>query len=85
MSGFPQKSTDKENGINVGKIISVKNKSLLAMIKIEFVENSLKSKKHIETDDTLITRFCYLKFFFEANNIGKTNRQKLLILGKILN
>ena len=47
----------KEKGINVGKIISVKNKSLLAMMKIEFGESKLKSNKHIESDDGLLLDF----------------------------
>ena len=58
MSGFPQKDQQiKEKGIDVGKIISVKNKSLLAMMKIEFAESKLKSNKHIESDDGLLLNF----------------------------
>ena len=58
MSGFPQKDHQiKEKGKQVGKIISVKNKSLLAMMKIEFVESKLKSNKHIESDDGLLLDF----------------------------
>ena len=58
VSGFPQKDQQiKEKGINVGKIISVKNKFLLAMMKIEFAESKLKSKKHIESDDGLVLDF----------------------------
>ena len=58
VSGFPQKDQEiKEKGINVGKIISVKNKFLLAMMKIEFAESKLKSKKYIESDDGLVLDF----------------------------
>jgi len=44
-------------GINVGKIISVKNKSLIAMMKIEYAESKLKSNKHIESDDGVLLDF----------------------------
>ena len=47
----------KEKGINVGRIISIKNKSLLAMMKIEFAESKLKSNKHIESDDGILLDF----------------------------
>ena len=58
ISGFPQKDQKiKEKGIDVGKIISVKNKSLLAMMKIEFAQSKLKSNKHIESDDGLLLDF----------------------------
>ena len=58
MSGFPQKDQQiKEKGKEVGKIISVKNKSLLAMMKIEFVDSKLKSNKYIESDDGLVLDF----------------------------
>ena len=58
MSGFPQKDQQiKEKGINVGKIISVKNKSLIAMMKIEYAESKLKSNKHIESDDGVLLDF----------------------------
>ena len=58
ISGFPQKDQKiKEKGIDVGKIISVKNKSLLAMMKIEFVESKLKSNKQIESDDGMLLDF----------------------------
>ena len=58
VSGFPQKDQQiKEKGINVGKIISVKNKSLLAMMKIEFAESKLKSNKHVESDDGMLLDF----------------------------
>ncbi len=58
MSGFPQKDHQiKEKGKQVGKIISVKNKSLLAMMKIEFAESKLKSNKNIESDDGLLLDF----------------------------
>ena len=58
ISGYPKKDQQiKEKGINVGKIISVKNKFLLAMMKIDFAESKLKSKKHIESDDGLVLDF----------------------------
>ena len=58
MSGFPKKDQKiKEKGIDVGKIISVKNKTLLAMMKIEFVDSKLKSNKYIESDDGLVLDF----------------------------
>ena len=58
MSGFPKKDQKiKEKGIDVGKIISVKNKTLLAMMKIEFVDSKLKSNKYIECDDGLVLDF----------------------------
>ena len=58
VSGFPQKDQQiKEKGINVGKIISVKNKTLLAMMKIEFAESKLKLNKHIESDDGMLLDF----------------------------
>ena len=58
ISGFPQKHQKiKEKGIDVGKIISVKNKTLIAMMKIEFVESKLKSNKYIESDDGLVLDF----------------------------
>ena len=58
VSGFPQKNQQiKEKGINVGRIISVKNKSLLAMMKIEFAESKLKSNKHVESDDGILLDF----------------------------
>ena len=55
MSGFPKKDQKiKEKGIDVGKIISVKNKTLLAMMKIEFAQSKLKSNKQIESDDGML-------------------------------
>ncbi|MBD1148001.1 hypothetical protein IDH28_04120 [Pelagibacterales bacterium SAG-MED31] len=57
-SGFPKnQQIIKENGKDVGKIINVKNKSMLAMIKIEFALNKIKLKKNIETDDGLVLDF----------------------------
>ena len=58
MSGFPQKDHQiKEKGKQIGEIISVKNKSLLAMMKIEFAESKLKSNKQIESDDGMLLDF----------------------------
>ena len=54
-SGFPKnQQIIKENGKNIGKILSVKNKSILAMMKIEFALNKIELKKPIVTDDGLI-------------------------------
>ncbi len=55
ISGYPQKQIlIKEQGKDQGKIISIKNNYILAMLKIDFAENKLKSKKPIQTDDGLI-------------------------------
>ncbi len=57
-SGSPQnKQNIKENGIDVGKILNIKNNYMLAMIKIEFAENKINSKNSIESDDGLILDF----------------------------
>jgi len=57
-SGFPQKKQLlKENKKDLGKIISVKNTSVLAMMKIELALNKIESNKVIETDDGLVLSF----------------------------
>jgi len=57
-SGFPKiKQNIKENGRDVGKILSIKNNYMLAMIKIEFAENKINSKNSIKSDDGLILNF----------------------------
>ncbi len=57
-SGFPQnQQIIKENGKDLGKIISVKNTSVLAMLKIELALNKIELNKMIETDDGLVLDF----------------------------
>ena len=57
-SGLPKKQQlIKEKGKDLGKIISVKNNSVLAMLKIDFALNRLESKQPIKTDDNLILDF----------------------------
>ena len=51
------KQSIKENGSELGKIISIKNKSILAMLKIEFAETKIKSKEAIKTIDGLVLDF----------------------------
>ena len=46
-----------ENGKDLGKIISVKNNLVLAMLKIDFALKKIDSKKPITTDDNLILDF----------------------------
>ena len=56
--GSPKsKQPIKENGNEIGKIISVKNKSLLAMLKIEVAETKIQSSETIKTIDGLILDF----------------------------
>tara|TARA_Y100000746_G_C15391255_1_gene402318 strand:- start:32 stop:823 length:792 start_codon:yes stop_codon:yes gene_type:complete len=56
--GSPKsKQPIKENGNEIGKIISVKNKSLLAMLKIEVAETKIQSRETIKTIDGLILDF----------------------------
>ena len=57
-SGFPKKTQlIKENGKELGKIISVKNTSVLAMMKIDLALNKIELNKMIETDDGLVLSF----------------------------
>ena len=44
----------KENGSNYGKIISIENKSILAMLKIELAEKKINAQQQIKTDEGLI-------------------------------
>jgi len=46
---------DKEN--EFGKIISIKNDSVLAMLKIELAEIKINKKKQIKTNEGLILEF----------------------------
>ena len=56
--GSPKsKQPIKENGIDVGKIISVKNKSILAMLKIDIAETKIQSREAIKTIDGLVLDF----------------------------
>jgi len=57
-TGSPKlRQSIKENGNELGKIISVKNKSILAMLKIELAETKIKSKETIKTIDGLVLDF----------------------------
>ena len=57
-SGFPKiKQNIKENGKDIGKILSIKKNYMLAMIKIDFAENKINSKNSIKSDDGLILDF----------------------------
>ena len=47
----------KEDEKELGKIISIKNKSILAMLKIELAEKKIKLKQPIITDDGLVLNF----------------------------
>ena len=46
---------DKEN--EFGKIISIKNDSVLAMLKIELAEIKINKKKQIKTNEGLVLKF----------------------------
>jgi len=46
-----------ENEIELGKIISMENNSILAMLKIELAESKIKSQKKIKTNDGLVLDF----------------------------
>ena len=47
----------KEDEKELGKIISIKNKSILAMLKIELAEKKIQLKQPIITDDGLVLNF----------------------------
>ena len=44
----------KENGSDYGKIISIENDSILAMLKIELAEKKINAQQQIKTDEGLI-------------------------------
>ena len=46
-----------ENEIELGRIISMENNSILAMLKIEFAEDKIKSQQQIKTNDGLVLDF----------------------------
>ena len=57
-AGFPKADqTIKVDGIDYGKIISIENKSILAMLKIELAEKKIYEKKQIKTSDGLVFDF----------------------------
>ncbi len=57
-SGLPKKKQlIKDQGKEIGRIISIKNNSVLAMLKINFALNKIESKQPIKTDDGLILEF----------------------------
>ena len=59
-SGTPKnKQILKENEKEIGKIISVRNNSILAMIKIEIAESKIKLKEPIKTNDGLTLNFIF--------------------------
>ena len=47
----------KENGSDYGKIISIENDSILAMLKIELAEKKINAQQQIKTDEGLILDF----------------------------
>ena len=49
--------TIKVDGIDYGKIISIENDYVLAMLKIELAEIKIKSQKKIKTNDGLVLDF----------------------------
>ena len=49
--------TIKVDGINYGKIISIENKSILAMLKIELAEKKIYEKQQMKTSDGLVFDF----------------------------
>ena len=58
IKGLPKnKQSICENEIELGKIISMENNSILAMLKIEFAESKIKSQKKIKTNDGLVLDF----------------------------
>ena len=57
MINAKNKEIIRENGKDLGRIISVKSNFLLAMINIEIALNKIELKKTIETDDGLILEF----------------------------
>ena len=46
-----------ENGNDFGKIISIEDKFILAMLKIELSEEKIKSKQYLKTNDGLVLDF----------------------------
>ena len=46
--------TIKVDGIDYGKIISIENTSILAMLKIELAEKKINAQQQIKTDEGLI-------------------------------
>ena len=58
IKGSPKtKQSICENEIELGKIISMENNSILAMLKIELAESKIKSQKKIKTNDGLVLDF----------------------------
>ena len=49
--------TIKVDGIDYGKIISIENKSILAMLKIELAEKKIYEKQQMKTSDGLVFDF----------------------------
>jgi folate-binding Fe-S cluster repair protein YgfZ len=47
----------KDNENEFGKIISIKNDSVLAMLKIELAEIKINTKKKIKTNEGLVLEF----------------------------
>ena len=57
VKGLPSiQQTIKEGENELGKIISIKNKSLLAMLKIEVITNKIEENKPIITNDGLVLK-----------------------------
>ena len=57
-AGSPKvNQTIKVNGIDYGKIISIENKSILAMLKIELAEKKIYKKQQMKTSDGLVFDF----------------------------
>ena len=53
--GYPKvEQSIKENGSDYGKIISIENDSILAMLKIELAEKKINAQQQIKTDEGLI-------------------------------
>ena len=56
--GSPQvEQSIKENESNYGKIISIENNFILAMLKIELAEGKINAQKQIKTDEGLVLEF----------------------------
>ena len=57
-AGFPKADqTIKIDGIDYGKIISIENQSILAMLKIELAEKKIYEKQQMKTSDGLVFDF----------------------------
>jgi len=57
-SGSPKvNQTIKVDGTDYGKIISIENESMLAMLKIELADKKIKTKQEIKTSDGLVLDF----------------------------